>query len=369
MKHKKVTAIVKPTNACNLRCVNCYAESGEGEMMSTETLDNMITKLQGTYDQVEYVWHGGEPLKAGLDFYKNVVEIEKREIKPNQKIKNSIQTNAILLDQEFVDFFKENKFDISISIDGPQEFHDKTRIYGDGRGSFDDVMRAVDLMNQNGISPGAICVINKEHLGHMEEIYQFFVSNNIGVKLNPVFPDGRAKNNKESYITPKEYGKALTELFDRWFHETDLKSVSQFENFVEMTLYGQPIGCHFHQTCQDTFIGVDEKGDVYPCGRFTGNKEFRYGNINTDDIATILETNPKRAALANRRVEECEPCEYKPKCNSGCMQNAYTAHGDVNTKDPFCPAYKMLFNHAEQAVVAELEKAYNKAMNPGILGT
>ncbi len=70
MKHKKATVIVKPTNACNLRCVNCYAESGEGETMSTETLDNMITKLQGTYDRIEYIWHGGEPLKAGLGFYK-----------------------------------------------------------------------------------------------------------------------------------------------------------------------------------------------------------------------------------------------------------------------------------------------------------
>lgn len=284
---KVITVIVKPTNACNLRCKYCYADSGKGEIMDTETLENMITKFQNEYEDIKYLWHGGEPLLAGKEFYKEALKLEKKKKKPNQTITNSIQTNGILLD-DFIDSFKKNGFSVGLSIDGPKEIHDLNRIYPDGSGSFDDVMKSVNLMKEKGLNVGAVCVLNKENIKSIDDIYDFFIKEDIGFKVNPIISDGRAKNSDLS-ITPKEYGLALIHLFDRWFYEEKIYSFSTLKDFVEMTLFHEPITCTFTE-CQKGFISVDEKGDVYPCGRFVGDKEFLYGNINEDSMEDILKS-------------------------------------------------------------------------------
>ncbi len=365
LKHKKVSVIVKPTNRCNLACKYCYAESGEGEMMSYETLENMISKLQRTYDGIEYIWHGGEPLLMGIDFYEKVIEIEKREKSSNQWIINTVQTNGTLMNQEWIDFFKKNDFTIGLSLDGPEEVNNLTRIYPDGSGTFRCIMNSIELMKKNDMRFGAICILTGKNIDSIEEIYSFFKQENIGVKFNPVYLDGRANKHKDLELSPKKYGLELIKLFNRWFLEDEFVSVSQFEDFVSMILSNSPVGCSFHDTCQDTFVSVDDKGDVYPCGRFAGNKEFKYGNINVDSLENLMEHNPKRNSFIDRNVYECKDCEFFDKCHSGCPHNAYSTYGDINKKDQFCHAYKMLLKHIDNVITEELDKAYMKKSQRG----
>lgn len=102
---KPLNVIVKSTNDCNLKCKYCYAsDSSEKGVMTEETLENLITKTLDTSNMIHYIWHGGEPLLAGKEFYEAVVRLQNNR-KTNQRIINAVQTNGTLLDEEFIDFF------------------------------------------------------------------------------------------------------------------------------------------------------------------------------------------------------------------------------------------------------------------------
>jgi uncharacterized protein len=119
--------------------------------MSDETLAKLIRDYLGMGFAVNsFAWQGGEPTLMGLDFYKKAVELEKKYGRTGQVINNSLQTNAIVLDEEWCQFLHEQKFLVGISLDGPQKFNDRYRLDHAGGGTYKKVMTAVDLC-RNGI--------------------------------------------------------------------------------------------------------------------------------------------------------------------------------------------------------------------------
>jgi len=369
---KYINVLVKPTNDCNLACKYCYARSGEKKepVMNYETLENMISKITELYDEVNFIWHGGEPLLAGLDFYEKVVELEEKYGKENNTlIGNGIQTNGTLLNEKYLEFFIENKFGIGLSIDGPREVHNLTRIYKDGTGSFDDVMRAVYLMKDHGMKVGAIATLNKLNIEYYNEIYDFYKENDIGLKLNAIIPAGRAVENDLS-ITPLQYANVLIKLIDRWMDDGATFDFITAREIIETSVDAYIVEtddkkfvvepkrstCAFSQSCQENFIGIDYNGDVYPCNRWAGIEEFKYGNINTDSLEDIL-NNEKRKMFLNRtkilteKYEYCKSCEFKNKCYGGCPHNAYVVYGDILKPDPFCTAYRIAGNYVRNKLM------------------
>ena len=128
--------MVKPVgSACNLDCKYCYyldKESiygGREPRMSDELLESYIRQyIEGNrVDTVTFTWHGGEPMLAGLDFYRRAVALQ-RKYACGKRIENSLQTNATLIDREWCDFLKEHNFLVGVSIDGPQSIHDGNRL-------------------------------------------------------------------------------------------------------------------------------------------------------------------------------------------------------------------------------------------------
>ena len=103
-----LTAIVKPTHNCNLACTYCYIDpNAEAGRMNTKTLVNMTNQLVNTSgkDRIRVIWHGGEPMLMGRDFYEEAIAIQKKS-KKNKLIENSIQTNGTLIDEKFLDFLE-----------------------------------------------------------------------------------------------------------------------------------------------------------------------------------------------------------------------------------------------------------------------
>ena len=184
MVKRKIHVVIKTTESCNLRCKYCYigSEPAYGKNMSEGTLQNTLTKLLSTFDEADIVWHGGEPLGVGLEFYEKAIEIEKKQ-KTNKKVKNSIQTNGILLNDAFMKFFQRENFEITLSLDGPKELNDLTRIYSDGSSCFDEVMKAVKKITEYGMQPNAMATINKLNLDKCLEIYNFYRDQGIALKL------------------------------------------------------------------------------------------------------------------------------------------------------------------------------------------
>jgi uncharacterized protein len=114
------------------------------EIMSEEILERTIKEIATLQlERVEFNWHGGEPLIAGIDFYKKAKNLQQKYIGINTKIKNSIQTNGTLITEEWANFFIDHDFGVGISIDGPKKIHDSNRFYKSGEGSFSSVMRGI----------------------------------------------------------------------------------------------------------------------------------------------------------------------------------------------------------------------------------
>lgn len=357
----RLTIIAKPTHDCNLRCKYCYVGESQQGIMSYETLDTMIHQsvaAVGHNGSVHFLWHGGEPLLAGLAFYECAVKLQERHVKV--KISNSMQSNGTLFNDSFATFFKEHDFSIGISLDGPAETHNALRPYADGTHSFEDTLKGVRLAKQYGVGGGVIVVVNGHTVEHLDVIYNFLKQESINAKLNPLIQAGCAITHYDSLkITPRKYGQAMIHLFDRWFSEPEQRiMLDPFEQIVGNILTGKPMGCNYSESCQNSFISVGPKGDVYPCGRFDED-EMKLGNIHETSLADLIKS-PQREKLRLRNaasIASCNSCDFRHICNGGCVHNAYMIRGNVMDKDYYCAAYKMMFTHILQTLHRELSLA------------
>jgi len=355
---KRLSIIVKPTHDCNMGCEYCYIDpEAEQGVMDEGTLENMVNKSMSTHDSVHFIWHGGEPLLLPLSFYRKAVEFQKQF--EGKGVSNGFQTNGTLVTKEVLDFCEENQFSMGFSLDGPKHINDETRHFKDGSSSYLKTLRAIKRAQKRKVGGGAIVVVNKTNVDRLPEIYEFAQRQGINLKLNPLIKAGSALDSMEDLgIGPLEYGRALVDLFDRWFYDDSSVRVDPFEDLMGNLLTGKPWGCNYSESCQNSFISVGPQGDIYPCGRFDGVPGFHLGNVNEGDLADVL-TSEKRLHLRGRaeRIEPCQPCEHKDICNSGCMHNAYMRRGRVDDRDYYCASFKLLFDHINEAMDAELANA------------
>lgn len=359
-----LSIIIKPTHNCNLECRYCYLEkSVEQGIMSEKLMEQSIQKVSDFAESSHWIWHGGEPLLMGVDFYKTVKEVQDFYRTKGKKFSNGIQTNGTLIDEELINFCEQNKdFHLGLSIDGPEYLHDQTRVYKNKKGSFNEVLNKQKLLRGKGIGGGAICVISSKNINYPAELYSFFKEEQINVKFNPLISSGRANENiTELEITPKQYGDFLSKLWDIYNEDVkrEEKLVIQIDPFMEVLGNlgtNRPLGCNYSTSCRNNFISIGPQGDIYPCGRFDGIKEFRMGNVNDNTIEEAM-NSPINTQLKKRNLEDvtsCSRCDFGKVCNSGCMHNAYLS-GNIRGKDPYCTSYKILFQGMKKVLDSEIE--------------
>jgi len=142
--------------------------------MSESVLKRVISQLiSHSPDKAEFIWHGGEPLLAGMNFFRTIVELQEEKAQPNQKVLNRVQTNGMLIDEEWLDFFRNNSFRVGISLDGPQAIHDRNRITKSGNGSFSSVKRSIDLFQKHKFDFGVLAVLTKHGVNNVDALYSF----------------------------------------------------------------------------------------------------------------------------------------------------------------------------------------------------
>src|SRR5512135_3301802 len=200
-EHKEVMAqgihvIAKPMGpVCNLNCEYCFylekqALFGEGEQyrMSDEVLRAFITNyiVSQPTPVVEFVWQGGEPTLLGVDFFKRVVELQKPFVK-QKTITNSLQTNGTLLTDEWCRFLKKHNFMVGVSLDGPKEIHDRYRKDRKGKGTFDQVMRGLKLLQEHKVEYNVLACVARETAKHPLEVYRFLKNEGVEfIQFTPV---------------------------------------------------------------------------------------------------------------------------------------------------------------------------------------
>lgn len=345
--------------------------------MSVATLHNVMNQAAevGQRKRITFIWHGGEPLLAGLPFFREVASISHALRESGHHIKNVIQTNGTLVTEELLDLIVEEKdFRLGFSLDGPAHINDSSRPQAHGRGSFEGIFDAIVRIREREarcgedcIGSGVICVIGKHNINELAEVYAFFKSQRINVKINPLFVAGRATD--AHAVTPDEYAEAMCRLFDIWVDDNDDSiRVDPFETIIGSLISGSPGSCVSSRSCTKTFVSIGPLGDIYPCGRFDGVREFRMGNINLPGGLRNALTSPAYFQLDSRHTQldgTCMECAYFDICNGGCMHNAYT-QGDAMGKDPLCSFYQKLYGHILSKVHSVLCQAESLTLAQGV---
>lgn len=368
-------SMVKPVGSrCNLDCHYCYyldKESlygGEEPTMSVELLERYIRQyIEGNrVDCVSFTWHGGEPMLAGLEFYRHAIALQKRYAK-GKRIENALQTNGLLLNEEWCQFLKTNNFLVGISIDGPQSIHDANRLDKGGVGTFDRVMHGVELLRRNGVEFNTMTTVNRASEGRGREVYRFLKS--IGshyMQFMPVVEYTLTKpNNPRPYIVPphtpqstlapwsvsaKGYGDFMCDVFDEWvIQDVGRYYVQLFDVALAQWVGMRPALCSFCDTCGDSLV-VEHNGDIYSCDHFV-YPEHRLGNLRDTSLKEAYASRRQAdfgAAKHNRLPEECRRCRYYFACRGECPKHRFdTTTGKEPDLNTLCEGYKRFFSHVD----------------------
>lgn len=339
-------------SACNLRCKYCYQDP----VRSTKTLSimpySLLEKLiRETIDLdtsiLRFLWHGGEPLLAGLDFFKTAYHLQQKYKKPGQIIENHVQTNATLIDEKWADFLCNHHFQIGTSIDGPKNIHNITR-----SNSFRKTVSGIKHIKQKGRSVGIIITINKINVIYPEEIWRELI---VPKELATSWDVNICSSTETSAFTPKfeQAVSFLNRLFDLWFQHDDPEIyIKTFWIAIRALVGGRPNDCAFEYNKCRHFLAIDEKGNVYPCNRFL-KREFVYlGNIEKQNLIDILNsTRAKQIYLNMSRLKpECKNCKWLFVCGGGCAFQRWLDSGTFDGDFLECGIRKEFFSHVETAI-------------------
>ena len=372
--------MLKPAGSlCNLDCNYCYyldkadIYGGREPRMTEEMLEEVVREYIAANDvpEVTFNWHGGEPLVLGIDFYKKAIEFEQKYA-GGKIIHNTIQTNGTLLNREWTSLFRKHNFLVGISIDGPQDIHDRYRKDKGRNPTFDKVIRGIGLLYSAGVEFNTMSTVNKASEGRGLEVYQFLKS--IGshyMQFMPVlehvkYPldkNGKpVKGARPFIVDPHEsgaqiapwsvsdvgFGKFMCDIFDYWVrNDVGRYYVNQFDATLANWYGVQPGTCVYAETCGGNSV-IEHNGDLYPCDHFVYPK-YLLGNITEKSISDMMKSDlqvkfgiDKRNSLPSK----CRRCEWLFTCHGECPKHRFnsTEAGETGL-NALCTGYKMFYSH------------------------
>jgi uncharacterized protein len=365
---------------CNLDCKYCfylekeslYPQTGpqvEKWAMRDEVLESYIRQYIESHDMpvVSFAWQGGEPTLLGVDYFRRVVELEKKYAS-GKRIANAFQTNGVLLNDEWAELFGENQFLIGVSIDGPRELHDAYRVDKGGQPTFDRVMRGIEVLKRNKVDFNTLTTVHRGNADAPFEVYRFLKTNGSGFMqfipivermANHVTKDGLrliapdftgAASVAPWSVEPRQFGRFLCAIFDEWVRkDVGRHFVQLFDVSLEMWAGMEASLCIFRRQCGDA-LAIEHSGDLYSCDHFV-YPENRLGNIMESGLAAMVDSDQQKEfgeAKESTLPRYCRECDVRFACNGECPKHRFatTPEGEPGL-NYLCAGYKMFFHHVD----------------------
>ncbi len=362
---REFQVFAKPIGSvCNLACSYCYYLK-KADMYGNDQPSRMPDDILELYiiqhieacpsPVITFSWHGGEPTVAGLDFFRKVVAIQRRHQPAGRTIRNGIQTNGTLLDDDWCRFLAAEGFGVGISIDGPAELHDLCRRNRRQEPTHEQTMRGYRLLQQYGIPHDVLCVVHARNVQYPLEVYRFF--RQIGAAYIGFLPlverDSGGQGISGMTVSADSFGIFLCRIFDEWLsRDIGRIKVQIFEEAIG-TAFGQDHAlCIFRKTCGDIPV-VEHNGDFFPCDHFVDTAN-RLGNIRETPLAELLESPSQRAfgqAKSDKLTRFCKSCEVLDMCNGGCPKDRFLQTPDGESGLSYlCAGYRRFFTHCRPFV-------------------
>jgi uncharacterized protein len=379
--------LAKPTGAiCNLDCKYCFFLSKEmlypdsRFRMADDLLEAYIKQLLESHQgpEVAVAWQGGEPTLMGLDFFMRSVEYVERFKRPGQTAQYTIQTNGTKLDDAWCGFFKENRFLVGLSVDGPRDMHDAYRVDKGGKGTFDAVLDAWTLLRRHEVDVNILCTVHAANQERPLEVYRFFrdtlgveylqfipIVERVSESMLPLANEGwgeRPGGDRPLYtleghevtdrsVRAEPYGKFLIAIFDEWVRrDVGRVFVQHFDSALANWMGVPGAVCIFAETCGHA-LALEHNGDLYSCDHFV-EPAYRLGNIRETRMIDLI-SSPQQIEFGQQKRDTlpqfCLQCDVRFACHCECPKNRF-----INTPDGepglnyLCGAYKAFFRHIDR---------------------
>lgn len=316
--------------------------------MSNSVLEQMISSYMAT-DQPQYAfgWQGGEPTLMGLDFFKHVTDLQKKYGHPRAQVANGLQTNCILITDDFAKHLAEYNFLVGVSLDGPAGIHNHYRKYAHGRGSHSDVIKGIKVLKRHNVEFNILTLVNHQNVRKPKEIYHYLCDNGFFYHQYIECVEFDKKGRLMPYaVSGREWGDFLCEIYDEWIKSDTRKvSIRLFDSILAMMVDGIANVCQMGCDCRQYFV-VEHNGDIYPCDFFV-KPELKLGNI-TEDSWEQLMASPVYAGFGNCKAQwnsRCDECEYLKFCGGDCQKNRFYGRDDPRQLSVLCRGWKQFYEH------------------------
>lgn len=343
------TLMAKPSSSlCNIHCQYCFYVDKDlalQSVMSDEVLDAYVKQYlaANSRQHVDFMFQGGEPTLCGLDFFQKVISLQAK-YGQGRDIQNHLQTNGLLLNEDWAAFFKEHNFLVGLSIDGPEALHDANRMTRTGLPTYQKVINALKLLQKYKVEFNTLTVVSSANAQYGQVVYEHLVD--LGSTYLQFIPlTGGCQK-----LTADEYAKFMLEVCHAWFkQDSGLQQGISIQLLEQMSLFClgyQPPLCIFRSHCGEQLI-LEQNGDVYACDHFVG-EHFKLGNILECELIEIVNEPALRnfASLKARLPQECFTCPWLELCQGGCPAHRqaedpadYTSY----QSNSLCHAYQQIF--------------------------
>lgn len=331
--------MAKPTGSiCNLDCTYCfYLEKPHlnQRRMNDDVLERYIQQYLHNAPQKEitFLWQGGEPTLAGLDFYEKAVALQQKYAN-GKKIYNALQTNGVLLDENWCQFLQQHQFLVGLSIDGPQHLHDAYRVTKSQKGTFKQVMEGLENLKKYQVSFNTLTVVHQKNVEYGAEIYAFLKS--IGSTYMQFIP---LMGDYSQQASAKDYGQMMIDIFKQWYPNDIGKIGVQFIEQWLMTFLGfQPSLCIFRRDCGDQMV-IEQNGDIYSCDHYV-YPEYKIGNLIETPLLDITYSSQQQkfGLMKSNLSQRCQQCQFQFACHGGCPKHR-SVQGFGEPHNQLCEAY------------------------------
>lgn len=267
----------------------------------------------------------------------------------------NITTNGTLISEKVAKQLKRLNFgnkNISISLDGDKESHDRLR----GTGSYNKTIKGVRTLVNNGIIPEILFTPLKNNYKTLNDMVEIIYD--IGIRrisFNALHPSGKCNEIYKDimldwFVEAGEFQEIVEDIREKYsdikindppFVYKSFPIQYNYENKSSLKTKSKPRlkPCSSaHSSCN-----ITPGGWVVPCSELY---DFKGGNIREQDILDIWRNSENFEKIRNLsnissdQIPWCRNCDYNAFCNTGCRADAYMIYGDIMAPDPFCPYWK-----------------------------
>ncbi len=339
---------------CNLNCTYCYGDGGDYQkgkmMMSDEVADHFMEKfITGESKNYMINFFGGEPL-MNLPLMKRIIAtLKEKSERLGFHVTYNINTNGTMWSQKIKEFLLNEIQGITVSLDGPKEINDIQRVPVGKFSPHDQTVRMLEGLKERGKNYLVRTVVTKNSYDRLGEIYKYNMglsAGSIGLTLGDVDPsnpvamtdeeyrvmtEGLVKNNVENLLAC-----AANEESHFYDFTYDLLELMFFKKY-------RPRPCN----AGNSLAAVAADGDIYPCHRFVGFKEFCVGNVkDAPPLNGSFESTFKGFREASvDSMDPCSSCWGRYLCGGSCYVISYLREGSITTPPSnYCHLKKTVYH-------------------------